>query len=320
MEGIAIMTSGGDAAGMNPAVKCTVDYSRMLGYKPYLVHNGLRGLIDDHIKEATPNDVSGILHRGGTVLRSSRSKRFFEYEHRKQAFDNLQKHGITKLIVIGGDGSFRALNQFYSDFKVPFAGIPATIDNDIPGTDYCLGVDTALNMIRQNVDSIRDTASSFSRAFVVETMGRHCGYLAMASAVTSGAEICLVPELDYDLEAIERRLLKDIENGRQFLIAIVAEGCKMGEQLTQWINDKLKMDARLTTLGHIQRGGSPTVRDRLMAFKFGIAAVDALHRGETNKIMVYRSGSYGTVPIDEVTNQTAGIDPVLVEICKPLCR
>ena len=297
------MTSGGDAAGMNPAIKCTVDYSRMLGYKPYLVHNGLRGLIDDQIKEATPNDVSGILHRGGTVLRSSRSKRFFEYEYRKQAFDNLQKHGITKLIVIGGDGSF--------------AGIPATIDNDIPGTDYCLGVDTALNMIRQNVDSIRDTASSFSRAFVVETMGRHCGYLAMASAVTSGAEICLVPELDYDLEAIERRLLKDIENGRQFLIAIVAEGCKMGEQLTQWINDKLKMDARLTTLGHIQRGGSPTVRDRLMAFKFGIAAVDALHRGETNKIMVYRSGSYGTVPIDEVTNQTAGIDPVLVEICKP---
>ena len=299
------MTSGGDAAGMNPAIKCTVDYSRMLGYKPYLVHNGLRGLIDDNIEEAKSSHVSGILHRGGTVLRSSRSKRFFEYEHRKQAYENLQKHGISKLIVIGGDGSFRALNQFYSDFKVPFAGIPATIDNDIPGTDYCLGVDTALNMIRQNVDSIRDTASSFSRAFVIETMGRHCGYLAMASAVTSGAEVCLVPELEYDLEAIEKRLLEDIKNGRQFLIAIVAEGCQMSDYLTKWIKDKLNMDARLTILGHIQRGGSPTVRDRLMAFKFGIAAVDSLHRGETNKIMVYKSGSYSTVPIHELTGQTA---------------
>ena len=314
------MTSGGDAAGMNPAIKCTVDYSRMLGYKPYLVHNGLRGLIDDNIEEAKSSHVSGILHRGGTVLRSSRSKRFFEYEHRKQAYENLQKHGISKLIVIGGDGSFRALNQFYSDFKVPFAGIPATIDNDIPGTDYCLGVDTALNMIRQNVDSIRDTASSFSRAFVIETMGRHCGYLAMASAVTSGAEVCLVPELEYDLEAIEKRLLEDIKNGRQFLIAIVAEGCQMSDYLTKWIKDKLNMDARLTILGHIQRGGSPTVRDRLMAFKFGIAAVDSLHRGATNKIMVYKSGSYSTVPIHELTGQTASIDPVLVEICKPLCR
>lgn len=320
MEGIAIMTSGGDAAGMNPAIKCCVDYSRMLGYKPYLVHNGLRGLIDNHIEEAHSRDVSGILHRGGTILRSSRSKRFFEYEHRQQAYENLQNHGITKLIVIGGDGSFRALNQFYADFKVPFAGIPATIDNDIPGTDYCLGVDTALNMIRQNVDSIRDTASSFSRAFVVETMGRHCGYLAMASAVTSGAEICLVPELEYDLDSIEKRLRRQIDEGREFIIAIVAEGCKISDYLTKWIKDQLNMDARLTILGHIQRGGSPTVRDRLMAFKFGIAAVDSLHRGETNKIMVYKSGAYATVPIHEVTDQTVNIDPILVDICKPLCR
>jgi len=151
-------------------------------------------------------------------------------------------------------------------------------------------------------------------------MGRHCGYLAMASAVTSGAEICLVPELEYDLPAIEKRLIREIKDGRRFLIAIVAEGCKMSDYLTKWINDKLNMDARLTILGHIQRGGSPTVRDRLMAFKFGIAAMDSLHRGETNKIMVYKSGSYGTVPIHEVTDQTAGIDPILVDICKPLCR
>lgn len=313
------MTSGGDAAGMNPAVKCSVEHARSLGYKPYLVYNGLRGLIDDHIEEAGPQAVSGIINRGGTVLRSTRSKRFFEYESREKAYNNLKKHGIEKLVVIGGDGSFRALNQFYTDFKVPFAGIPATIDNDIPGTDYCLGVDTALNMIRESVDSIRDTANSFSRAFVVETMGRDCGYLAMAAAVTSGAEICMVPELEYDLDSIGERLRKQIEDGRNFLIAIVAEGTGMSDYLTRWIGDTLKMDARLTILGHIQRGGSPTVRDRLMAFKFAVAAVESLHRGETCNIMVYRSGDFGTLPIHKVTDTHCDVDPSLIALCKPLC-
>jgi 6-phosphofructokinase 1 len=320
MEGIAIMTSGGDAAGMNPAVKYSVGYARALGYKTFVIYNGLRGLINDNIEEAKPDAVSGIIHRGGTVLRSARSKRFFDPKFRQIAFDNLKKRGIGKLIVIGGDGSFRALNQFYSDFKVPFAGIPATIDNDIPGTDYCLGVDTALNMIRQNVDSIRDTANSFNRAFVVEVMGRNCGYLAMASAVTSGAEICLVPELEYDLDSIKKRLSKQIANGRNFLIAIVAEGCNMGDTLTQWINDELKMDARLTILGHIQRGGSPTVRDRLMASKFAVAAVESLHRGETNNIMVYRSGNFGTLPISKVAESPTPEDHELIRICRPLSK
>ena len=314
------MTSGGDAAGMNPAVKYAVEYSRTLGYKPYLIYDGLRGFIDNNIHEAKPDAVSGIIHRGGTVLRSSRSKRFFDYECRKAAFENLKKHGITKLIIIGGDGSFRALNEFYEDFKVPFAGIPATIYNDIPGTDYCLGVDTALNMIRQNVDSIRDTANSFSRAFVVEVMGRNCGYLAMASAVTSGAEICLVPELEYDLDSIGERLRGQIKNGRNFLIAIVAEGCNMSDYLTRWINDSLNIDARLTILGHIQRGGSPTVRDRLMASKFAVAAVDSLHRGETSNIMVYRSGDFGTLPIHKVADSPVQVDPDLIRLCKPLSR
>jgi len=320
MEGIAIMTSGGDAAGMNPAVKYAVEYSRSLGYKPFLIYNGLRGMIDDDIEEAQLNSVSGIISRGGTILRSSRSKRFFEYESRKAAFENLKRHGISKLIVIGGDGSFRALNQFHEDFKVPFAGIPATIDNDIPGTDYCLGVDTALNMIRDNVDSIRDTANSFSRAFVVEVMGRDCGYLAMASAVTSGAEICLVPELEYDLDAIGERLRVQLDNGRNFLIAIVAEGCNMGDYLTRWIHDTLKMDARLTILGHIQRGGSPSVRDRLMASKFAVAAVDSLHRGEPCNIMVYRSGNFGTLPVHRVADSPTPVDPDLLRLCKPLSR
>ncbi|MGJ8677457.1 MAG: 6-phosphofructokinase [Akkermansiaceae bacterium] len=318
-EGIAIMTSGGDAAGMNPAVKCAVDQAVALGYQPFLIYNGLNGLIDDDIKPADLSSLSGMMYRGGTLIRSSRSKRFFEYEHRKVAYDNLKKHGINKLVVIGGDGSFRALDQFYYDFKVPFAGIPATIDNDIPGTDYCLGVDTALNMIRESVDSIRDTAHSFSRAFVVETMGRHCGYLAMASAVSSGADICLVPELEYDLDKIGARISQKIKDGHNYVIAIVSEGCNMSDYLTRWIHDSLGMDARLTILGHIQRGGSPSVRDRLMAFKFATAAVDSLHRGDTSNIMVYKGGSFGFTSIEKVTDGPVNTDATLMKLCKTLC-
>ncbi len=320
MESIAIITSGGDAAGMNPAVKFAVEYSRKRGFRPFLVKDGLRGLIDNKISEATREDVSGILHRGGTILRSSRSMRFFEYEHRKTAYENLQKHGINKIIVIGGDGSFSALNQFYADFQVPFAGIPATIDNDIPGTDYCLGVDTALNVIRESVDSIRDTATSFNRAFVIETMGRNCGYLAMTSALSSGAEICIAPEMDYDLNSIGERLRADCAAGRNYIIAIVAEGTNMGDYLTRWIKSNLNMDARLTVLGHVQRGGSPTVRDRIMAYKFAVAAVDSLEAGNTNQIMVFKEGEFGSLPIHEVADSKHVIDPMLLKLSYHLGR
>lgn len=320
MEGIAIMTSGGDAAGMNPAVKCAVDYARKKGLKPFLIRNGLRGMIDGDISEARREDVSGIMHRGGTVLRSSRSKRFFEYEYRKQAYDNLQKLGINKLIVIGGDGSFAALNQFYADFGVPFAGVPATIDNDIPGTDYCLGVDTALNMIRDSVDSIRDTATSFSRAFVIETMGRHCGYLAMVSALSSGAEICLVPEIEYDLDSIGERLREELDAGRDYIIAMVAEGTNMAEYLTRWIKVNLDMDARLTVLGHVQRGGSPTVRDRIMAYKFTTEAVNALLEGETNKIIVFKDGDFGRLDIETVASSKVDLGDQIIKLTEHLSR
>lgn len=314
------MTSGGDSAGMNPALKCCADYARKLGYKPYFIYDGLRGLIQDHIVEATPELCSGIMHKGGTILRSSRSKRFFEYQYRAQSYENLQKRGIHKLIVIGGDGSFSALNQFHSDFKVPFAGIPATIDNDIPGTDYCLGVDTALNMIRQSIDAVRDTASSFSRAFVIEVMGRNCGYLAMVSALSSGAEVCLIPEVEYNLDKIGGRLLAEKQAGRRYFLAVVAEGTRMSEHLTRWMQDSLQLDARLTVLGHVQRGGSPTVYDRIMAYKFAVSAVDSLHAGNTNAIMTYREGQFGHVPIEVVTNSKYSIDSELLKHCERLAR
>jgi 6-phosphofructokinase 1 len=318
-EGIAIMTSGGDSAGMNPAVKCAVECALQKGFTPYLVYDGLRGLINGNIVPAKRELVSGIMHRGGTVLRSSRSKEFFDIEYRRQAHENLRRQQIGKLIVIGGDGSFRALNQFYNDFGIPFAGIPATIDNDIAGTDYCLGVDTALNIIRQSIDSIRDTASSFSRAFVIEVMGRHCGYLALLTALSCGAEICLVPEIAYNLDTIGARIKHQIEHDdRKYVLAIVAEGTKMGDYLTRWINDSIGMEARLTVLGHVQRGGSPTVYDRIMAYKFAAAAVDALAAGETNAIMVFKDGAYSHLPIHTVTDSKYQVDPALIRLATPL--
>jgi len=318
-EGLAILTSGGDAAGMNPAVKCSAEHAHKLGYKVHLIHDGLSGMIDDKITEMTPAAVSGMMFRGGTILGSSRSKRFFDKEFRDTAHANLQRRNITKLVIIGGDGSFRAMHQFNEDFGIAFAGIPATIDNDVPQTDYCLGVDTALNVIRQSIDMIRDTASSFKRAFVIETMGRHCGYLAMVSALSSGAEICLVPELPYDLDKIGGRLSEEIKGGRDYILAIVAEGTKMGDYLTRWISDALNVDARLTVLGHVQRGGSPTVRDRIMAYQFAVAAVEALHANEKNSIISYKEGNCGSVPVENVTERPHQIDQSIIDLCKPLC-
>ena len=289
---IAILTSGGDCAGMNPAIKHFVDYCFNNGRKPYLVYDGLEGLIDNNIRLATHNDVAGIIHEGGTKIRSSRSKRFFEYKYRKKAFKNLQKHNINKLIVLGGDGSFRALNQFYNDFKIPCVGIPATIDNDIFGTDYCLGVDTSLNIIRGAIDAIRDTASSFKRAFVIETMGRDCGYLALVSALTSGAEICIIPELKFDLKSMKKKFKKEIENGRQYLVCVVAEGTKETQNIQNWLENELKIETRSIILGHIQRGGSPTVHDRLMAAKFITYAIGELESTTDALVIVQKNGSF----------------------------
>lgn len=303
---------------MNPAVKSAAEYAKSKGLTPYLVEWGLRGLIEGWINEATPQALGGMIHRGGTALGSSRSQRFFDLGFRQQAFENLQRRGISKLIVIGGDGSFKALNQFYSDFKVPFAGIPATIDNDIPGTDYCLGVDTALNMIRSSVDSIRDTASSFSRAFVVETMGRDCGYLAMVSSLATGADVCLVPEMEYNLDAVGERLRVERQAGKKYILGIVAEGTGMADSLTRWMGDALGMDARLTVLGHVQRGGSPTVYDRIMAYKFAVQAVEHLIAGDTNRVVTFQQGGFGSESIHDITDKVHKCSDDLLDLCRGL--
>jgi 6-phosphofructokinase 1 len=306
----AIMCSGGDAPGMNAVVKKFVDYLFDKGEEPYLIFDGLEGLIDDNIRKAERKDVAGILHRGGSIIRSSRSERFFHFEYREQAYENLKKHGIEGLVVLGGDGSFRALNRFSEDFPVNFVGIPTTIDNDIYGTEYCLGVDTALNTIRDAVDKIYDTASTFNRAFVVEVMGRDCGYLAAITAISSGAEICIIPEVASNIPMIEDKLLAEIENGRRYILAIVAEGTGMTDEVAKWLREKMGMDTRVTILGHIQRGGVPTTFDRMMGFEFAIQAVDhLLSCRESNKVVVWNKGAFGLMEIEEVVENKNRVNP-----------
>ncbi len=301
MKNIAILCSGGDVSGMNAALKRFVEYSIAKGLTPYFVDNGFEGLIDNNIYQAGYSDVAGIISRGGTKIHSSRSERFMKQSYRKQALDNLKSHDITSLVVLGGDGSFKGMQVLGDESDgISFSGIPATIDNDIAGTEYCLGVDTALNMIKYAIDSIRDTASSFSRAFVIEAMGRECGYLALVSALTSGAEMCLIPEIPYDLDNYKESFQKQIKEGREYFIAVVSEALKKSEEVAKWFDEEIGIESRIMVLGHIQRGGNPSVYDRLMAFHFVTQAIDTLLDGNKSSVICYNDGGFNHKKIEEV--------------------
>ena len=300
MGKIAIVCSGGDVSGMNPALKRFVEYAYAKNMQPYFVYNGYEGLIDNHIVEAHYEDVAGIMTRGGTKIRSARSLRFLESSYREIAADNLRQKGITKLVVLGGDGSFRGMERFHTETGIAFCGIPATIDNDINGTDYCLGVDTALNVIKNAIDSIRDTASSFRRAFVIETMGRDCGYLALVSAITSGAEVCLIPEIPIDIHEYKGCFESQIRKGRDYFIAIVSEGLKNAHEVARWFEEELGFESRVSVLGHIQRGGNPSVYDRLMAYQFVTHAINALLEGNNNSVICYTKSHFNFKTIGQV--------------------
>lgn len=318
MSKIAILCSGGDVSGMNPALKRFVEYSFTKGLTPYFVHGGFDGLIDNDITEASYCDVTGIIHRGGTMIFSARSTRFMQAEFRTLAANNLKAHGIDKLVVLGGDGSFRGMEVFFKEHGIAFCGIPSTIDNDINGTQYCLGVDTALNVIKMATDNVRDTASSFKRAFVIEVMGRDCGYLALVSALTSGAEMCLIPELPYSLETLKKRFLKEIDQGRGYFIAIVSEAMKNSQEIADWFEEEIGFESRVTILGHIQRGGNPTVRERLMAYQFSTYAIDALSSGKMNSVICYNDGEFSFKSIDEINAKKYEIDEKLMTLAQSL--
>lgn len=319
MKNIAILCSGGDVSGMNPALKHFVEYTLQKGLTPYFVYDGYEGLIDNKIKKASYCDVAGIITRGGTVIGTARSERFMQKKYRDIAKLNLTKLGIDMLVVLGGDGSFRGMHTFYKEHKIKFCGIPSTIDNDINGTEYCLGVDSALNIIKTSIDSIRDTASSFKRAFVIETMGRDCGYLALVSHLTSGSELCLIPEIKYNLKDYEEDFKQQIKNGRRYFIAIVSEGISQdSNEISKWFEEKIGIESRVSVLGHIQRGGNPSIHDRLMAYKFISHAVNGLTEGINESVICYTTTGFKHKSIEEVTGTPFVLYPELINHLKIL--
>ncbi|MGB9745222.1 MAG: ATP-dependent 6-phosphofructokinase [Desulfurella sp.] len=275
MKRIGVLTSGGDCSGINATLKAIVEeaYKNNIRVTGFL--EGYNGLVNNLAIELTPLQVSGILQRGGTILMTSRCEEFMQESGFKKALKTLEEEKIEGLIVIGGDGSLRGAKKL-AESGIVCVGIPESIDNDIYGTDMALGVDTALNIITNAIDIIRDTASSHKRAFVIETMGRESGYLALMSAMASGAEAVLIPEVEYDIDSIMNRLKQEHERGRKYSIVVVAEGVKKTQEVTEKLKKEAGFDTRLTILGHIQRGGNPSVFDRTLGMRLGIKAVQSL--------------------------------------------
>ena len=276
---IGVLTSGGDAPGMNAAIRAVVRAAIFNGCEAYGIYDGYEGLISGNVRRLQSHDVSNIIQRGGTILKTARSEAFRTPEGRTQAYECLKKHGIDALVVIGGDGTFSGAREMIKEHDVPIVGIPGTIDNDLYGTDYTIGYDTAVNTVVEAVDKIRDTASAHNRLFFIEVMGRDAGFIALRSAVATGAEAVLVPEIKTDLDALNQYLEHDYKPHKSSGIVIVAEGEKSGGAYTiaEKISEKHPdYDVRVTVLGHIQRGGSPSAFDRVTASTLGVAAVDAL--------------------------------------------
>ncbi|ACM21807.1 6-phosphofructokinase, ATP-dependent [Geotalea daltonii FRC-32] len=299
MRKIGILTSGGDCSGMNAAIRSAVrsglrNNVEMVGFR-----KGYVGLMKPDYITLDSKAVSGILHRGGTFLQSARSPEFRTIEGQQQALANLKNLGVEGLIILGGDGSLTGALALHN-LGFPVIGIPASIDNDIPFTDMALGVDTALNNIIYAVDCIKDTASSHARAFVIEVMGRNSGYLASISAIAAGAEYALVPERDFDLSEICQQLRARYEEGRDNAIIILAEGAGNAHQIADSIKDAIGFETRVTVLGHYQRGGAPTVFDRLLASRLGKNAVDLLLKGEKGLMVGLSNNSIITTSLEDV--------------------
>ncbi len=285
MKKIAVFTSGGDAPGMNACIRAVVRGALYHGLEPYGIYRGYNGMISGDIELMDSYKVSNILQIGGTILKSARSKEFMNKEGRQKAYDNLQKHGIEGLVAIGGNGTFMGAKIFHEEFGMPTVGVPGTIDNDLYGTDATLGFDTAVNTSIEAIDKIRDTAGSHDRIFFVEVMGRDAGYLAIRSGIGGGAEMVLIPEKKQTIEDVIDKIKTGHERAKTSSIIVVAEGEHMGNanSVAYRVKEHLQdMDIRVTTLGHIQRGGSPTAMDRIRGSRMGLAAVEALIAGKTD--------------------------------------
>ncbi|TXC91495.1 6-phosphofructokinase [Metabacillus litoralis] len=282
MKKIAVLTSGGDSPGMNAAVRAVVRKGIHDGIEVYGIYQGYAGLMEGNIKKLELGSVGDIIHRGGTILYTARSEEFKKDESQHKAIKNLRDLGIEGLVVIGGDGSYRGAAKL-TEKGFPCIGLPGTIDNDIPGTDYTIGFDTALNTVIESIDKIRDTATSHDRTFIIEVMGRHAGDIALFAGLSVGAETILIPERQYELDSVVKKLNKGIERGKKHSIIVLAEGVCSANELAQKMKEKYSLETRISVLGHMQRGGSPTGFDRVLASRLGARAVELLQEGKSGR-------------------------------------
>ena len=313
---IGILTSGGDAPGMNAAIRAVTRAGIAAGLKVKGIYRGYEGLINNEIQEFTTENVSNIIQRGGTILKTARSKEFLTQEGRKKAYDNMVEQGIDALIIIGGNGSLEGARIFAEEFDVPCIGLPGTIDNDLSGTDSTIGYDTTLNTIVQCVDKIRDTATSHERIFFIEVMGRDAGFLAQNSAIASGAEAAIIPEDSSNADQLEQFISRGIRKSKSSSMVIVSESPKCG---AMYYADRVKkeypeFDVRVSILGHLQRGGSPSAYDRILASRLGVGAITALREGQRNVMIGIKNDEVVYVPFCNAIKSDKPVKKELINV------
>lgn len=317
MKRIGVLTSGGDSPGMNAAVRAVVRKGIYEGIEVAGVYHGYQGLIDGNISVLEAGDVGDIIQRGGTALYSARCPEFITDEGQEKAITQMKKHGLEGLVVIGGDGSYRGAMALTKK-GFPAVGVPGTIDNDIPGTDYTIGFDTALNTVIEAIDKIRDTATSHERTFIIEVMGRDAGDLALWAGLAGGAETILIPEQDFDINDMIERLEKGKKRGKKHSIIIVAEGVMSAQELAGLLAEKSDAETRISVLGHIQRGGPPTARDRVLGSLFGARAVEVLLAGDGGKAVGMVNNKVVDYDMTEAFTAEHDADMSLYELSKEL--
>ena len=316
-----MLTSGGDAPGMNAAVRAVVRTGLYYGLEVYGIMRGYQGLVEDDIVKMESRSVANIIQRGGTILKTARCKEFYEPEGRKKAYSVLKKRGIEALVVIGGDGSFRGAMKLSTEFDIPCIGIAGTIDKDIVGTDFTIGFDTAVNTAVEAIDKIRDTADAHDRLFIVEVMGRDAGYIALHSGIATGAESILIPERKTDIESVINSLVEKERRKKLVNIIVVAEGDEFGgaNEIAKIVRERLPhIDTKVCILGHIQRGGSPSCLDRLIASRMGYHAVESLLNGRYNVFVGILNNRVNYIPLENVGKKKGKINEEWMKIVKIL--
>ncbi|MDF2565378.1 MAG: 6-phosphofructokinase [Massilibacillus sp.] len=314
---IAVMTSGGDSPGMNAAARAVVRTALYEGAEVYGIYNGYQGILEDDMKKLASRDVGDIIQRGGTFLGTARCDEFRTEAGREKGLENLKKRGIQGIVIIGGDGSLTG-GKLLSEMGMPVVGLPGTIDNDVWGTDYTIGCDTAANTIVDAINKLRDTASAHRRIIIIEVMGRKSGWLAMQAGISGGAEHILVPEAKFDINEMCVELKAAYERGKRYSIVVVAEGAGNAIDIGKQVADKTGIDTRVSVLGHIQRGGSPSVEDRIKASMLGEKAALALLSGLSNVVFGFEAGKPVSIDLADAVGNTKTLDPELIRLAKVL--